>query len=417
MSTISKDDRGWRILFHDPNGKRRTLRPGHATSRDVQAIDRHLKLMVDARIRGEAPPHNTSLWLADQPVGLRRKLARFGLANFAESKAETLQAFLDGYIASRPDVKDSTATVYRHTRRCLIEFFGADSLLADITFADATRWRQWLVTDQKLADATVRRRCSLARQFFGFAVDDLLITDNPFRKLKGIGVVSNRERDHFLTREDADKILAACPDAEWRLIFALARYGGLRTPSETLALRWADIDWPAGKMTVHSPKTARHAGKETRLVPLFPELRQELEEAFDPEAEYVISRYRDPGQNLRTQFERIVKRAGLEPWEKLFQNLRTTRQTELSEQHPAHVVCKWLGNSVRVADRHYLQVTEEHFAAAVGGVPRVPNVAQNGHARAGNPMKSGTRRSKNPEKTRLSSVSKNQKWAAQDSKG
>ena len=35
-------------------------------------------------------------------------------------------------------------------------------------------------------------------------------------------------------------------DAEWKAIIALARYGGLRTPSETMALRWIDIDWERG---------------------------------------------------------------------------------------------------------------------------------------------------------------------------
>jgi hypothetical protein len=29
-----------------------------------------------------------------------------------------------------------------------------------------------------------------------------------------------------------------------------------------------------------------------------------------------------------------------------------------------HVVCAWIGNSERVVAKHYLQVTEEHFAQA-----------------------------------------------------
>lgn len=64
--------------------------------------------------------------------------------------------------------------------------------------------------------------------------------------------------------------------------------------------------------------------------------------------------------NLRTQFER----AGLSAWPRLFHNLRSSRQTELSESFPAHVVCAWLGNSEVIARDHYLQVTEEHFAKA-----------------------------------------------------
>ena len=86
--------------------------------------------------------------------------------------------------------------------------------------------------------------------------------------MKACDVKANRERDFFVTREDAQKVIDACPDAEWRLIFALARFGGLRTPSELLTLRWADVNLPAGRMTVHSPKTEHHTGKAMRIVPM-----------------------------------------------------------------------------------------------------------------------------------------------------
>lgn len=144
---------------------------------------------------------------------------------------------------------------------------------------------------------------------------------------------------------------------EWRLIFSLARFGGLRTPSETQKLRWCDIDWERGRLLVHSPKTEHHEGKETRWIPLFPELREHLEAAFDAAAEgteFVITRYRDGDQNLRTHMLRIIKRAGLKAWPKLFQNLRSTRETELAEIYPLHMVTAWLGNSQLMAAKHYL---------------------------------------------------------------
>ena len=105
-------------------------------------------------------------------------------------------------------------------------------------------------------------------------------------------------------------------------------------------------------MLVHSPKTEHHEGGESRLVPIFPELRPYLEAAFDaaePGTEWVISGGRDTGINLRTQLERIICQAGLDPWPKLWQNLRSTRETELAEKFPLHVVVKWIGNSQQVA--------------------------------------------------------------------
>ena len=277
-------------------------------------------------------------------------------------------------------MKASTATVYGHTRRCLVEYFGADKPLVEITPGDADDWARWL-HGQGLAENTARRRCGIAKQFFRAAERKRLIAENPFGDMKGVGVVKVREREFFLSRDDASKVLDACPDAQWRLLFALSRYGGLRCPSEHLALRWGDVDWERGRIAVRSPKTEHHEGKAQRIIPLFPELRPYLEAAWDeaaPGCEFVITRYRSSNANLRTQLCRIIKRAGLKAWPKLFQNLRSTRETELAEQFPIHVVCEWLGNSQAVAARHYLQVTDAHYEAAqeCGAAP-----SRTGHAR------------------------------------
>ena len=55
----------------------------------------------------------------------------------------------------------------------------------------------------------------------------------------------------------------------------------------------------------------------------------------------------------------------MEPWSRLFHNLRAIRETALTDEHPIHVVCAWIGNSPRVAREHYLQVTPEHFEKAL----------------------------------------------------
>ena len=184
-----------------------------------------------------------------------------------------------------------------------------------------------------------------------------------------------------LVRVRVFQVLEACPDAEWRLLFALSRFGGLRCPSEHLALTWSDVDWERDRFRVTSPKTEHHEGKGGRWVPIFPELRPYLEEAFELATEgavFVINRYRDRNSNLRTQLNRIIRRAGLEPWPKLFHNLRASRETELAETFPVHVVCAWIGNTERIAAKHYLQVTEDHFALAITKMEAQKSGAQNG---------------------------------------
>lgn len=79
----------------------------------------------------------------------------------------------------------------------------------------------------------------------------------------------------------------------------------------------------------------------------------------------VAPRASDPNVNLRTELGRIIGRAGVKVWPKLFQNLRSTRETELASRSPIHVVCEWIGNSEIVATNHYLQVTDEDFEAAL----------------------------------------------------
>jgi hypothetical protein len=132
-------------------------------------------------------------------------------------------------------------------------------------------------------------------------------------------------------------------------------------------------------MTIRASKTEHHDGGGVRQTPIFPELRPYLEAAlrevendpaFDPKITPlsklpVIVRYRDANSNLRTQLLRIVEKAKLTPWPKLFQNLRATRATELADEFPEHVAANWLGHSNKIADKHYRQVTQEHLDRAL----------------------------------------------------
>ena len=337
---------------------------GKATQRTAERIKTKVEALVTAAITGSPLDDEVARWVADRDSTMVDKLVAVGL--IPKRQRTTLQSFLDNYANGRADWKESTATVYGHTQRCLIEYFGVDRPLHEITADDATQWRAWLASDQKLSDNTVRRRSGIAKQFFRAAVRQKLIPESPFVDLVA-AVRRNEKRYYFITHEEAQKVIDACPDAQWRLLFALSRFGGLRCPSEHLGLRWGDVDWERGKITVHSPKTEHHEGGASRQIPLFPELRSYLEEVWEqaePGTEYVITRYRSRNANLRTQLERIIKWAGLKPWPKLFQNLRATRETELAETYPIQVVCEWIGNTAAVAAKHYLQVTEEHYRQA-----------------------------------------------------
>ncbi len=77
-----------------------------------------------------------------------------------------------------------------------------------------------------------------------------------------------------------------------QVILGLSRDGGLRTPSETLSLRWEDIDWEMNRMSIPEPKDEHYEGRGIRSCPIFPELRPILDEAFEifgDKSEYVVA--------------------------------------------------------------------------------------------------------------------------------
>ncbi len=143
------------------------------------------------------------------------------------------------------------------------------------------------------------------------------------------------------------------------------------------------MDWEHNRLTVRSPKTEHHEGHAERIVPLFPEVREHLLAVFEqaePGAVDVIGRYRQ-GSNLNPQLRRIVKRAGLTPWDRTWHNLRASRQTELAASFPLHTVCAWIGNSKPIAAGHDLQVTDADWSRAVGaGAEVAQKAAQQSHA-------------------------------------
>lgn len=328
---------------------------------------------------GHAPSDETSRWLMTLDQDLYDKLAAVDLVKKRE--APTIGAFCQSYIDGRKDIKPGTRINLERIQRYLVEFFGEKRALRSITAGDAEDFRQDLLGKGK-ADNTVRRSIGRARQFFNCAKRRGMVQSNPFDGLAA-AVRPNAERFYFVSRQEAAKVIEACPDTQWRLLFALCRFGGLRCPSEVLALTWADVNWEHNRIRVPSPKTEHHEGGGSRMIPLFPELRPYLLAAFEEAGEgeeHVITRYRDANANLRTQLHRIIKRAGLEPWPKTFQNLRSTRETELAEDFPMHVVCKWIGNSEPVAAAHYLQLTDEHFERAAGeGQEAAHHAAQKAH--------------------------------------
>ena len=210
-----------------------------------------------------------------------------------------------------------------------------------------------------------------------------LVASNPFAEVSAKSVVRLDQR-RFVTQEETTKLLYACPNHHWRSIVALARYGGLRCPSEVLSLRWQDIDWDKQRINVPRPRQPIMAKRA--IIPLFPSSRCRRSLGVSTRgAIYVVDeRYRmsSNGSNgwrncTPHDLEKIVRRAGLVPWPKLFHAMRSSRETELAQDFPIHVVTAWLGNTPTIAMRHYLLTTNADFERAAGGKTRTEKAVQN----------------------------------------
>lgn len=360
MARIVKQPNGGRyIQFTGMDNKKKSLRLGKVAQSVAEQVKIRVERILACRLLAIPLDHDLETWVRSLSDEMAKRFAAVGL--IPERIDSRLKPFLDKFIADRNDTKKSSRDNMAVMVNRLIDFFKPDRPLHTVTHADALDFAAML--KKRYASTTAGRTLRRCRQAFAHAVQRDLIAKNPF---DGINIAMNPDpaRKHFISRTVAAHVLEACPDARWRLIFALCRFAGLRCPSEHLALTWGDIDWARSRIRINSPKTGE------RWCPLFPELRPHLQAAYDlaPEGTvHIIDRKTTNKTNLRTQFSRIVRKAGHKPWPKIFHNLRASCETELAEKYPIHVVCSWLGNSSAIANKHYLQVLDTHFKDAGSG--------------------------------------------------
>jgi len=386
VASLTTNDKGSRrILFSDANGYRQAIYLGRMPKKNAEQILRRVEEIIAGRIAGTAPSPDLAAWVRDLPDQFHQKLVKAGLAEPRETNNQiTLGGLMDEFLA-RATVKKSTHVNYKQSTDSLRAFFGNDTPLTAITPKRCDEWRQFIARDtegttkkrgtkdNRLSPATQSKRIKMAKSVFSRAVRWGMIPVSPFDGVKA-GSQVNPNRAFFVTREAIELVLGACPDLEWRLVVGMARYAGLRCPSELVEMTWADIDWDRGILTVSATKTEHHGGNHAvRHVPICPRLRSLLDEAFHRAADgqrRVAPRVKGDKINLRTTFQRIIERAGLKPWPRLFQNLRSSCETEWCEQYPIASVTRWLGNSPTVALKHYIQARDVHFEAVVAGAGR-----------------------------------------------
>lgn len=225
----------------------------------VADIASQMSRLCTAANNGSKIPTITKVWLADLPAKFLNKFASTGIVPGVVPEVDeephesvSLGPFFDQWQKSRSDVKETSLLVYGRCRNWLVQFFGENRILNEITKGCAIDWRRFMLR-KGLAENTVRKMASVAKQVFGYGVDKEILSENVFAKLPS-AVQASDDRAHFVSHETILNVIEHATCAECKLIIALARFGGLRTPSETLALKWSDVDFEKGRIAVKEPK-------------------------------------------------------------------------------------------------------------------------------------------------------------------
>jgi integrase len=262
-------------------------RKGCATERDRRCNCQpgYRAEVFDARsgrkIRRTFPtPDEAKRWRADTESALRDGRL---LANRPVTFRKVADAFLtgirDGSIRNRSGdpYKPGVIREYERALRLrLLPALGAHKL-ADIRRADLQRLvGRWLADD--LDPSTIRNTIITARAIYRHAIATDQVTVNPTTGLALPAVRGKRER--VASPREAAALIDALPEQD-QALWAAFFYAGLRL-GEARALRWQDVDLPAGVIRVErgwdpmagpiEPKSS--AGR--RVVPITSAVRTQL---------------------------------------------------------------------------------------------------------------------------------------------
>ncbi len=198
------------------------------------------------------------------------------------------------------------------------------------------------------------------------------IAENPMASLKPNFREGKAALREYICPNRIEAILSVMP-GPWKLMTALARFGGLRSPSESLLQRWAEVHLEAKCPYLHvkSPETESQ-GKSWREVPISPRPAEILREGMPADAlpAYFmvdLPAYRKPrkggwhGVNTRQQFNNHLKSGGIGTIKSAFKVFRSSCLTDWAKKVQIHVVAKWAGNTAPVAAKHYLTLVDSDW--------------------------------------------------------
>jgi hypothetical protein len=239
---------------------------------------------------------------------------------------------------------------YRRWYGRLSRFFGEQAKVSSVTKETAGDFADFC--EDALAPCTVYRGLGTCRELFSFAASLGVISGNSFLGIRR-GQRTNEERQYYVERSIINQVLSGCTDDLERLIIVLARYGGLRIPSEIRKLRYGDFTETLIKIHKDTKTGARD-------VPLFREVKEIFGRLSGSPNDLIFSGFLTKDWGAWTMLADTIERIGLTRWPKLFVNLRSSCITDLAGMgYSEKTLDAIFGNSTEVRKSHYIQLQKE----------------------------------------------------------
>ncbi len=357
------DRSGYRLQFRTVDKRKRSIWLGNISKRDATKFHACIEDLIESSKTGSIDSRVIE-WVNGLDERFKTVLAQYGLIPkqvlpvvSPDRDVRLLGDLIDHYLAEQKHFSTITRANFKQVRNWAVEYFGAKCVVASITPAKFVSWMTWMVhadegeTRKTLSTSSAKKHAKRLRQVLSYGVKARLLNENVADGIK-IGDETNDERKYYVDRAMATTVIEHCPTMEWKLLFALARYCGLRIPTEIHVLKWSDVLWDQNRLRIDSKKTGM------RYCPIFEPALNLLRQAFDlaPEGAIYIFPNRNTESNLRTHMHRIIKSSGFVPWPKVFVNLRSSCRTDLEDNFRETVINAWIGHSTKVGQKHYSQV-------------------------------------------------------------
>lgn len=231
------------------------------------------------------------------------------IANIEKQAAYTVGSWAAEWLKRKSGAAESTRSRYENHVTSLAEFVGKARAMAAVTPTDVRRWAESIAASGR-ASSTVSGFIIDARAMFTAAVRDGIIATNP---LAAVNIeITRRAHDRApFTAGEVKALLASAPCDEWRGLILIGASTGLRL-GDAAKLRWENIDFDAGVITVIPSKTQKRG--RVVVIPMGESLTSHLS-ALERDGDHVLPSLSRAsiasGTGLSAGFVRIMSAAGV----------------------------------------------------------------------------------------------------------